>query len=241
MQKFLSLAGVASRRESEKLIRQGKIKVNDKVITELGTKINAERDKIVFNRRIVKLPKGKTYILLNKPKGYLTSQKDNFGRRIIYDLLPANKFRQLKYAGRIDYDSEGLILLTDDGELINRLSHPKYNVPKTYEVLVRGFPNAKGLKKMRTGISLEEGTTLPCKVRVLDKVNNNCILEVELREGKKRQIKRMFEKIEHPVIHLKRTAISFLRCDGIKVGKYRELSKSEVGKLIREVGIGIAQ
>ena len=236
LQKVMARAGIASRRRCEEMIAAGMVKVNGRVVTRLGTKVDPEKDVIEVNGKVLPPPEKKVYILLYKPRGYVSTVRDPQGRPKVLDLLRG--VRQRVYpVGRLDYDSEGLLLLTNDGELAFALTHPRHQVPKTYEVLVEGVPGAEKLARMARGVLLEDGRTAPAEVRLLGEVRGNALLEISIREGRKRQVRRMCEHIGHPVLRLVRTRVGFLNLRGLKPGQYRYLSPREVRQLREMAGI----
>ncbi len=238
LQKILSRMGVASRRHAEELIRQGRVTVNGRVAT-LGMKADPERDYIKVDGRLLLRPEPKAYVMLYKPKGVLTTLEDPEGRPTIKDLLRGVKFRVYP-VGRLDFNSEGLLLCTNDGDLAYRLIHPKFKVPKTYRVKVKGLVPERKLDIIRQGMRLEDGTqTLPCEVKriKMPRVKNNTWLEITMTEGKKRQIRRMFERLRHPVLKLKRIRIDGIRLMGLLPGQWRYLTPEEVKRLKEAVGL----
>jgi 23S rRNA pseudouridine2605 synthase len=242
LHKFLSRCGVASRREAEALILQGRITVNGRVVQELGLKIDPQRDRVALDGIHVK-PQPLVYIALNKPRGFITSVEDREGRPTVMDLLKGLKTRVYP-VGRLDMDSEGLLLLTNDGELAFRLMHPRYHVEKRYLVKVKGNPPEKKLEKLRRGIRLEEEKrkgvfrkTAPARIKVIKGRGKETVLEVVLKEGRKRQIRRMFQAIGHPVVSLVRVAIGNVTLEGLPKGKYRHLTAREVQELKKKVGL----
>ena len=223
--------GIDSRRKCEKLIVQGRVKVNGIQVTKLGLRIDPDVDQILVDDKIVKQNVQRVYVLLNKPSGYLCTYHDPFGRPTIYDLLKGIKTK-LNYAGRLDLDSEGLILLTNDGMLIQQITHPRKKIKKTYQVKVRGTPNGNDLKLLEKGIPLNVNfTTSPCQVKIIKQTNYDSLLEISIHEGKKRQIRRMFSFLGYQVLELKRTKIGVLNMDGLPCGKYRYLTEQEVRKI----------
>jgi pseudouridine synthase len=234
LHKFMADAGVASRRKSEELILAGEVKVNGKVIKEPGFKVDPEKFAIeVGGKRIA--PEKKAYILLNKPKGYVTTVKDTHGRPTVMDL--ARSAIRVVPVGRLDKDTEGLLLLTNDGELANRLTSPRYEIEKVYEVVAQGRPTEAELNGLRRGVILEEGKTAPAQVEVLWQGKDRTALQITIHQGWKRQIRRMCEKIGHPVKSLKRIRVGPLSLRGIPVGGYRLLSEDEVAVLHHMTGI----
>ncbi len=235
LQKYLAAAGIASRRESEALILSGRVKVNGHLVQILGTKIDPATDKVEVDGNPVQQEE-KIYVLLNKPAGYLTSLQDPQKRPLVTDLLKG--IRQRVYpVGRLDYHSEGLLLLTNDGELAHKLTHPSFKVPKTYLVTLDQSPSAKAQKQIASGIPLEEGLTAPCKVEVLKEQDvSGQTLQMIIHEGRKRQIRRMWLALGFRVIRLKRTNLGPLSLKGLVPGEYRYLTSTEVTQLKRRVG-----
>ena len=230
LQKFLSQAGIASRRASEALILEGRVKVNGITVKELGTKVNPESDIIEIDGKVCNIDKEYVYILLNKPKGILTSVKDPFGRPTVIDLLKGIKTKVFP-VGRLDKDTQGLLLLTNDGELTYKITHPKHKVEKTYIAHVEGVVCPKDIEALKNGIMLEDGLTSPAKVKIIKKLDNSTVLELKIHEGRKRQVRRMCDAIGHPVINLKRTQIGNLSLNGLKVGQWRYLNQDEIDYL----------
>ena len=231
LQKIIAQAGLASRREAENLITAGRVSVNGKVVTELGVKVNAAQAKIRVDGKIIAGEKP-VYVLLYKPKGVLTTLQDPRGRKTVVDLvkdIPARIYP----VGRLDYNTEGLLLMTNDGELTNQLTHPSRHVDKTYVAKIQGLPPEELLDKLRAGIRLEDGQTAPAiiNVRERDTEKNLTTLEIVIHEGKNRQIRRMCEAIGHEVKNLKRIKMAFLTLEGLRRGQYRHLTAAEVQAL----------
>lgn len=246
LQKLMSRAGVASRRASEELIEAGRVEVNGERAT-LGDRADPERDRIEVDGEPLPSPAPKRYLLLNKPRGVITTVDDPEGRETVLDLVPARLRRALIPVGRLDYQSEGLLLLTTDGEWANLVAHPRYGCSKTYEVKVRGVPEASAIERLRGGVELENRRsgggqrrrTAPARISLLrttgpGRREGNSWWRVELREGRKRQIRRMFERIGHPVQKLRRVAIGPLADSGLEPGEWRHLDPREVDRLRRE-------
>ena len=239
LQKILAHAGVASRRAAEELIRQGRIEVNRQVVTALGTKADPAHDEIrVDGRRIGREPPQRRYLLLYKPREVVSTRKDPQHRTTVIDLLSRVGIHGYFYpVGRLDYDSEGLLLLTNDGELAERLAHPRYELERAYEARVLGEPDARDLARLARGIVLDGRRTLPAKVTVRGTRSVGSELqttiELVLREGRNRQVRRMCEAIGHPVVRLKRTRIGRITAGGLKPGDIRELSRAEVEGLLK--------
>jgi len=236
LNKFLAQAGVASRREVDKMIAEGKIKVNGRVVQTLGAKIDDEKDRVEVNNKRVEREGGMVYLMLNKPPGYLVTLKDPFRRPTIKELLPFLK-KRIFPVGRLDFDSEGLLILTNDGELAHRLTHPRYKVPKIYRVEVKGVPDPSKISRLEKGIFLDEKKTAPAKITRLRDSAKKTLLRIEIYEGRKREVKRMFGAIGHRVIHLKRIGFGSTRLGKLRTGKWRFLTPREVGRLKRNVGV----
>jgi 23S rRNA pseudouridine2605 synthase len=236
LQKLIAAVGIASRRHAEELIANGQVTVNGKVVTELGTKADPDIDHIKVNGKLIN-PKLKTrenkYVLLNKPRGYLSSVSDPEGRPLVVELLPASLGR-LHPVGRLDFNTEGLLLLTNDGQLTNFVTSARNRVEKVYEVKVKGTPTETSIERLRRGVTLEDGTrTAPAKITLLHETDTNAWFEVLLHQGRNQQIRRMFDLIGHSVLKLKRVRIGFLRDDDLKPGWWRLLADSEVGRLMK--------
>ncbi len=235
IQKILSELGITSRRKAEQLILEGKITVNGRLAT-IGIKADPEKDYIKVDGKLVtgfKKDIKKVYLMFNKPKGVVTTLFDPEGRTTIKDFLKGVKYRVFP-VGRLDYNTEGLLLLTNDGDFANAVMHPSKRIPKTYLVKVKGILEEEDLQKLRTGIKLEDGLTSPSRVKTIRKGEVNSWLEITIYEGKKRQIRRMFEKIGHPVLKLKRIKIDGLELGNLEPGAYRYLSDEEIRKIKQE-------
>lgn len=235
LQKVIAHAGIASRRKAEELILSGNVQVNGKVVTELGIKVDPAKDIIRVNGKEVAIEEKKITILLNKPTKVITSMTDPQGRTTVIDLLD---LKQRVYpVGRLDYDTEGLLLLTNDGELANRLMHPSYEIDKTYEVIIKGIPADSQLDRLRKGIRLEDGITSPAIVKRLEQKNHQTKIHITIHEGRNRQVRRMFEAIHFPVIRLKRIRYGFLTLKGVLPGNYRLLTEEESCRLRKLVDL----
>lgn len=231
LQKVISQAGIASRRESEELIKAGRVKVNGVIVTELGTKVEPTRDKVAVDNKLIRSEKP-VYILLNKPRGIVTTLHDPEGRKTVASLLPDISER-IYPVGRLDYNTEGLLIMTNDGELTHALTHPSHEIAKTYRAKVLGKPPEEKLDRLRTGIKLEDGLTAPARVNMIDyeREKDLTTVEIVIFEGRNRQVRRMFEAIGHPVRQLKRIKFAFLTLIGLRRGAYRHLEPAEVENL----------
>lgn len=229
LQKYLSACGVASRRKSEELILAGKVKVNGQVITELGFKVN-EKDEVSVDGNVL-VREEKEYYLLYKPEKVICSAHDEKGRTTVIDLIDTKE--KVFPVGRLDYDTSGLLLITNDGELTNKLTHPKGNVTKTYLAKVEGLVNSKEIHELSKGVMLDGVKTKKAivKLKKFDKTNNKSYVEITITEGRNHQVKNMCDLFNHKVIKLKRTNYSFLDLKGLKIGEYRKLSIKEVKQL----------
>ena len=236
LQKVMAGAGIASRRKCEELIAEGAVKVNGQQVTEQGIKVDPQKDKIQVQGKLINRPEDKVYLLMYKPRGYVTTLNDPQGRKTIVDLL--KKIKERVYpVGRLDYDSEGLLLVTNDGELANALIHPSHEVKKTYLVTVAGIPLPKSLEQMSKGLELEDGITAPTQVTLVEILDDRSLLEITVHEGKNRLVRRMCEKIGHPVLRLKRIKLGTLNIKGVKPGQYRLLNPKEVRELKKSAGL----
>ncbi len=238
LNKYLASCGVASRRESEKLILDGRVKVNGKVVKELGTQVNENNDRVSVDGNLVKPVLDYSYIMMYKPKGCVTTMKDDKGRKTVYSYLEDLNIPHLVPVGRLDYDTEGLLLLTNDGELVHALTHPSHEVPKTYIVKVKGQVLEHKLAQLRKGVIIDDGNgnkvkTDRAKVKLVGFEDDTSRFEVTIHEGKNRQIRKMFEAVGEEVIFLKRVSIGDLRLGGLARGKYRYLNDAEIEYLKR--------
>lgn len=231
LQKVLAHAGIASRRKCEEYITSGRVEVNDEQVTEMGFKVDPEVDIIKVDGRRINV-ENKVYLMMNKPKGVITSVKDPQGRKVVTDFLKGISQRVYPI-GRLDYDSEGLLLLTNDGEFANLMTHPKHQVKKTYLASVKGVPHGSLLDKLRQGIQLDDGMTAPAEVEYHD-VNpekNESVISITIHEGRNRQVRRMFEAINYPVTKLKRIRYGPLFLEGLPRGKVQTLTPQQVKEL----------
>lgn len=230
LQKVISKAGIASRRQAEELILAGKVKVNEQVVTELGVKVSS-RDKIKVDGKLIRREKP-VYFLFYKPKGVITTTKDERGRKTVIDYLPHVKERVYP-VGRLDYNTEGLLVLTNDGNLTNKMIHPRYELKKVYRARIEGMATEEALDKLRVGIELEDGVTAPALVQKLEykPMRDYTVVEITIHEGRNRQVRRMCEAIGHPVLQLRRIQVGNLTLEGMRRGQSRELTKEELRDL----------
>lgn len=235
LQKFLSSAGIASRRKCEELILDGKVLVNGNTVKELGTKVNPDIDEVIYNGEKVELPEEKhVYILLNKPIGYVTTANDQFGRDTVLDLVKkVNK--RIVPVGRLDMFTSGALILTDDGDFVYKVTHPKHEITKTYTVTVRGMVEERDVQKLRDGVIIDENyTTKPAEAKIIkiDKEKNQSRMEIKIHEGKNRQVRKMCEAIGRKVLALHRTKIGNIGVKDLKIGTWRYLNDKEVKSIL---------
>lgn len=230
LQKVIAHAGIASRRKAEEMILEGKVRVNGKVVKELGVKVSSS-DKVEVEGIPIEREEP-VYFLFYKPRGVISSVNDDKGRKSVTDYFPLIKER-IYPVGRLDYDTSGLLLLTNDGEFANLLMHPRNEIEKVYIAKIKGLPTRENLKSLEKGIHLEDGKTAPARAKVIsvDKKKGTTIIELIIHEGRNRQVRRMFEAIGHPVLKLRRERYAFLTLQGLKAGEARELTAHEVKQL----------
>ena len=237
LQKYLAASGVASRRKSEELILGGKVSVNGKKVTELGTKIDPEKDEIKYNGKLIKNDNQSfVYVLVNKPIGYVSTVVDQFDRETVLDLINIPG-RRLVPVGRLDMYTSGALILTDDGDFVYKVTHPKHEIEKTYTVTVIGIVNNEDVQKLRDGVIIdEEYKTKPAKVRILktDEIKNQSRLEITIHEGKNRQVRKMCEAIEKKVIALHRSKIGNVKVNDMKIGTWRYLKPEEIKSILNQ-------
>jgi pseudouridine synthase len=236
LNRYLAACGLVSRRKSDAIILDGRVTVNGRKVVELATFVDPRRDRVTVDGEVVEPPLQHTYLLMNKPAGYITTASDPQGRPTVMDLVPRGASR-LYPVGRLDSDTTGLLLLTDDGKLAFRITHPRYEVDKRYTAVVDGRPSKKDLDLLRRGVELHDGPTRPSKVRLIEAGIESSKVEITIHEGRKRQVRRMFEAIGHSVISLSRTGLAFLELSDLKQGERRRLKYSEVAALRRLVGL----
>ena len=227
--KYIALCGVASRRKAEELILAGRVTVNDEVMTELSYKVDEENDIVKVDDKLIKEENKLVYILLNKPEGYITTVKDQFDRPSVLDLVSDIKERVYPI-GRLDYETSGLLLLTNDGDLTYKLTHPKHEVDKTYVARVKGKLTKEEIERFKTGLKIEDYTTAPAKLKVIkyDEQRDSSLLEIKIHEGKNRQVRKMCKAINHPVLRPRRSAMGKIKIGDCEIGKYRYLTEDEI-------------
>ena len=237
LNKLLSQSGIASRRAADELIRQGRVTINGHVVLQLGTKADPARDEVKVDGRRLKTVTARRYLLLNKPRGVVSTRSDPQGRTTVVGLVARAGIGGYFYpVGRLDFDSEGLIILTNDGDLAERVTHPRYELDRTYEALVEGVPDQRDLERLRHGIVIDGRRTLPAKVRLLRVVQSRtgprALIEIAIREGRHRQVRRMCDAIAHPVERLVRTRIGPVTLKGLGPGELRDLTAAELRALM---------
>ena len=230
LQKYLSRSGVASRRHAETMMAEGRVRVNGAVASEMGITVDPERDVIEVDGQRISMSRP-TWLALHKPPGYITTRRDPGGRATIYDLLP-EEHHGLFYVGRLDYESEGLVLLTNQGDVANRLAHPRYEVERVYEVVIEGRPDAQVEKRLRFGVHLDDGVARVARLDRLGREPGHATkLRVVMLEGRKREVRRLFDAVGHPVRRLLRVAFGPVKMGDLKPGAWRVLSDAEAGAL----------
>lgn len=236
LQKYIADCGIASRRKAEELIKHGKIKINGQIVTELGTKINPQKDVVLYNDKQIQNDNKYVYILLNKPIGYVTTVKDQFNRESVLDLVKVKE--RIVPVGRLDMYTSGALILTNDGDFVYQVTHPKHEIDKTYTVTVKGKVTDEAIQKLRDGVKIEDREiyiTKPAKVKILkiDGEKNQSRLEITIHEGKNRQVRKMCEAIGHKVLALHRSKIAGIDVKDLPLGKWRYLTEKEVEKIIK--------
>lgn len=230
--KYIASCGVASRRKAEELINAGRIKVNGKIINELSFQVDENNDRVEVDEKLIGLEERLVYIMLNKPEGYVTTVKDQFDRKSIIDLVK-DVGERVYPIGRLDYETSGLLLLTNDGDLTYKLTHPKHEVDKTYIATLKGIPTLNEMKNFEKGLYIEDYKTAPAKIKVLKKneEKNYCVCEIKIHEGRNRQVRKMCRAINHPVMNLRRKAMGKIVLKDVEIGQYRYLTQEEIDYL----------
>jgi 23S rRNA pseudouridine2605 synthase len=229
LSRFLAVAGAASRRKAEDIIRAGRVRVNQALVKDPAFNVEAEHDRVELDGRVLQLEEP-VYILLYKPAGYLSTVTDTHGRPTVLDLLPAVRQR-LYPVGRLDLDTEGLLLLSNDGDFTYLITHPRHEIEKVYQAEVKGEVTRRVVRQLRDGVMVDGRPTSPARVKVLKRSRGRTRLEIRIHEGRKRQVKKMCASVGHPVLSLKRTALGVLTLQGLKPGDYRHLTRQEVDQL----------
>jgi 23S rRNA pseudouridine2605 synthase len=236
LQKVLAAAGIASRRGCEILISEGRVEVNSEIVTEQGRRVDPERDVIRVDGTRIPPPRRHRYLALNKPRGVVTTMSDPEGRRTVADLVTEGRKDRLFHVGRLDTDTEGLLILTNDGDFAHRLAHPSYQVRKTYIAEVAGLVGEQALSRLRRGITLEDGPVRPTSVKIVSTAGDKTLLKITIQEGRNRIVRRTMEAVGHPVRRLSRIGIGPVRLGNLKVGEYRDLTREELGGLLDLIG-----
>jgi len=231
LQKFLANAGVASRRKAEEMILDKRVSVNGKIVTELGVKVS-DSDKVLVDGALVKAKSKKIYIALNKPKGFITTASDEFGRRTVMELVSDEISERIYPVGRLDADTTGLLIMSNDGDFTYKLSHPKHEIEKVYIADVEGIVTIKTADKLRKGVFIEDYKTAPAKVEVLRHFDNSSRVQITIHEGKKRQVRKMFSSVGHEVIELTRIQVGPVMLGNLPLGRWRHLRPEEIKRLI---------
>lgn len=228
LQKYIAMCGAASRRAAEELIAKGKVKVNGKIVREMGTKVEIGADEVVLSGEKLSYNDKKYYIMLNKPAGYVSTAKDQFDRPTVVELVNEDISARIVPVGRLDYETEGLLLLSNDGDFTYRVTHPKFKVDKTYIAVLKGGITISGLNKLRRGVDIGGFVTSPARVNVIKQTARSAIVEIEIHEGKNRQVRKMFAAVGNNVQELERIAIGEIRLGRTKEGHYRKLTREEI-------------
>ena len=226
LQKFMARCGVASRRKCEEIITAGRVKVNDFVVTELGHKVDPDKDSVYVDNNVINVEENKVYIALNKPEGIVSTVKDEKERKTILDLVKVKE--RIYPIGRLDYDTCGLIILTNDGDIYNRVIHPRQVINKVYEAIIEGCPNQEEISKFCNGVDIDGYITAQADFKIVKRIGFNCLATITIHEGKNRQIRKMCDAIEHPVIALKRISVGNILLGNMEKGSWRNLTEEEI-------------
>lgn len=232
LQKYMAMCGVASRRASEEIITAGRVRVNNIVVRELGTKIEIGCDEVAVDGRKIRPAGKKYYIMLNKPVGYVSTAKDQFDRPTVVDLLSEEIKTRIFPVGRLDYETEGLLILTNDGDFAYKVTHPRFHINKTYEAVLKGGISISGLAALRRGVRIEDYTTSPAEVEITDAQNGHTTVKITIHEGKNRQVRKMFEAVGSTVAHLRRVSIGSVELGNLPLGRWRYLTSHEISCLL---------
>lgn len=231
LQKYIAMCGAASRRAAEELIAKGKVKVNGKIVREMGTKVEIGADEVVLSGEKLSYNDKKYYIMLNKPAGYVSTAKDQFDRPTVVELVNEDISARIVPVGRLDYETEGLLLLSNDGDFTYRVTHPKFKVDKTYIAVLKGGITISGLNKLRRGVDIGGFVTSPAEVEILDAEAGKTMIKIVIHEGKNRQVRRMFEAVGCKVEYLKRVQIGRVEIGNLPLGRWRYLTSHEINYL----------
>lgn len=233
LQKYIAMSGAASRRAAEKMITDGRVKVNGEKITEQGVKVEIGCDKVELDGVLLKVNDKKIYIALNKPAGYVTTVKDQFERPTVIDLVKKEIHTRIFPVGRLDYETEGLLLMTNDGEWANKVTHPKFESSKKYYALLKGVLTISNLNKIRRGVYIDGKKTSPAECEILEIENNTTLVEITIHEGRNRQVRKMFESVGNPVKALRRDKIGIIELGNLPQGRWRYLTSSEINYFMK--------
>ncbi|MCX7695526.1 MAG: rRNA pseudouridine synthase [Caloramator sp.] len=228
IQKYIARCGITSRRKAEELVLQGKVKVNGKIINDIIT-IDTESDVVEVDGKVIKPEENKVYIILNKPTGYITTAKDQFGRKTVLDLIDVKE--RIFPVGRLDYDTSGLLILTNDGQVANKLMHPSKEIDKVYIAEVEGVPTKEEMERFKRGLKIDDYITAPAKIRLLKQMGKTSVVEIIIHEGRNRQVRKMCSAIGHKVLKLERIKVGKIELGNLKVGEWRHLNDIEVDYL----------
>lgn len=232
LQKYIAMSGIASRRAAEGIIAEGRVKVNGKTVTEQGVKVEIGADKVDVDNKPIKLKDKKYYIMLNKPVGYVSTVKDQFDRPTVVDIIKEDIDTRIFPVGRLDYDTEGLLLLTNDGDFTYRVTHPKFHMDKTYIATIKGGMTISGINHLRRGVKIEDYVTSPAEVEILDAFDGMTTVKITIHEGKNRQVRKMFEAIGCKVVGLQRIKIGIVELGHLPLGRWRHLTSHEINYLM---------
>ena len=230
LQKYMAKCGVASRRKSEEIISQGRVSVNGKTVNEI-VMIDEEIDNVKVDGQIIALEEKKVYIILNKPVGVITSVKDQFDRKTVTEIV--NIKERVYPVGRLDYDTSGLLLLTNDGDIAYKMTHPSQEIEKVYSARIKGIPTMDEIERFKSGLKIEDYITATSEIKILSQYGNSSLVQITIHEGRNRQVRKMCDAINHPVLELKRIMMGEIELGNLKVGEWRELTEEEVGYLKR--------
>ncbi len=232
LQKYIAMSGTASRRAAEKMIDEGRIKVNGKLVSEQGVKVEIGCDNVTVDNKPIEIKNKNYYIMLNKPAGYVSTASDQFARPTVVDLVKKDINTRIFPVGRLDYETEGLLLMTNDGDFTYKITHPKHHVEKTYIAVIKGGIKIADLNKLRRGIRVEDYTTSPAQVEILDAVDGHTYIKITIHEGKNRQVRKMFATLGYTVVGLQRISIGQVELGNLPLGRWRHLTAHEINCLL---------